>query len=159
MSGQSEVGLCHALRRLGGELRARSPSAELDARFERSVQAWSIERARVAARRRLSPPLIAAGTIAVVVGFGGWAAHELGQSPPAMADSKPTFLPEPSTSYSGRDAAAVLHVRASLGARLPQRSSDGLLVARRHYWVDIGISGDGTLYVERVTPVDEGFVP
>jgi hypothetical protein len=57
---------------------------------------------------------------------------------------------------------AVLRLQASLGANLPVRSGNALLPQRRHYWVDVGVAADGTLHIERVTPIDEDpqlFVP
>jgi hypothetical protein len=164
MSAQSEVAtVSRALRALRSELRTMGPSADLDARMERGLQAWRAERARAASRRRVSLSLIAAGTVALVVGLGWRAAQELAREPPATAHGReislpePADRPEPSSTYPARDA-AVLRVRASLGAQLPQRDLRAL-PGERHYWVDIGISGDGALYVERVTPVDEEFVP
>jgi hypothetical protein len=163
VSAQSEAALSRALRALSSELHTAGPSADLDARLERSLTAWSAGRARAASHRRVSASLIAAGTIVLVVGLGWRAAHELGQAPAAMRRAQQMPLPqltdraEASTTYPTRDA-AVLHLRASLGAPLPQGDLRALS-DRRHYWVDIGISGDGALYVERVTPVDEQFVP
>jgi hypothetical protein len=154
MSPQGEATLSRALRALRSELASAVPSADLDARLELGLQAWSAERARAASRRRVSLALIAAGTIALVIGLGWRAARELGQEPPAMTHDRETPLAgEPLR------VATVLHVRASLGAQPSQRDVRALLPDQRHYWVDIGISGDGALYVERVTPVDEEFVP
>lgn len=154
MSTQSEAALSRALRALRSELRAIGPSAGLDARLERSFLAWSAERARAASRRRVSLALIAASILALAVALGWRAARELEQEPAAMTRAQQMPLPEDPM----RDA-TVLHVRASLGAQSPQRDLRALLPDQGHYWVDIGISGDGALYVERVTPVDEEFVP
>ena len=60
------------------------------------------------------------------------------------------------------DDAAVLRVRASLGAQLPLSNANGFSARRRHYWIDVGVAPDGTLNIERVTPIDEDpqlFVP
>ena len=57
---------------------------------------------------------------------------------------------------------AVLRVRASLGAQLPESGGNGFLSRPRHYWVDVDVAGDGTLYIKRVTPIDDDpqlFVP
>jgi hypothetical protein len=57
---------------------------------------------------------------------------------------------------------AVLRVRASLGAQLPARGGNGFLSQPRHYWVDVDVAGDGTLYIKGVTPIDDDpqlFVP
>jgi hypothetical protein len=62
-----------------------------------------------------------------------------------------------SSGYTGIASpdAAVLRVRASLGAPLPVSAGNAFPAHRRQYWVDVGIAGDGSLYIERVTPTGE----
>jgi hypothetical protein len=145
MSGKTEITLSRVLPELRSALRSVSPSSELDARFRRSVDGLSARRSVAVAYRRKLSLLIAAGTIAAVVGLGWWVARERSVSS-AVDGHGPSLR---TASYPIPDA-AVLHVRATLGARVP---------GPEEYWVDIGVASDGSLRVERVTPVDERFVP
>ena len=147
MSGRTDVTLSRALLALRNSLSGVAPSSELDARFQRSVEAWNARRTtavafRPIASRRALPLLIAAGTIAAIVGFGWWVAREreIGHESAHSVSARGGESPD----------AAVMRVRATLGAWVPNQAE---------YWVDIGVTGDGTLRVERVTPVDERFVP
>lgn len=140
MSDRTEVTLSRVLPELRSALHGIGPSSTLDARFRRTVDAWSVRRRSGVAYRRALPSLIAASIVAAVVGFGWWLGRENGRSVPPAADIHGSPTPD----------AAVLHVQATLGARAPGQGQ---------YWVDIGVTGDGTLRVERVTPVDERFVP
>jgi hypothetical protein len=149
MSGKTEVTLSRVLPELRSALRSVGPSSELDARFRRSVDAWSARRSAAVAYRRALPSLIAAGTVAAVVGLGWWLAREGERGVAAAAAAHGPSRRSLSASYEVPDA-AVLHVQATLGAWAPGQGQ---------YWVDIGVTGDGTLRVERVTPVDERFVP
>lgn len=158
MSSNTEVTLSRVLPELRSALRSVGPSSELDARYRRSVDAWSARRNAAVAYRRALPLLIAAGTIAAVVGLGWWVARERDRSMAAVAVHQDSPLRSPSAAYMSPDA-AVLHVRATLGARVPLAGSDAGLARPGEYWVDIGVAGDGTVRVERVTPVDERFVP
>ena len=155
MSERTETNLSNALRALRASLQHTDTSLALDARFEQSVATWSAERVRAGRRRRLSWALAAAAAGVLVVSTGWLVMHV--ETPPFPAEIR--------NSGQARTAAAdpaVLHVRASLGAQLPVRTGDGLSPRRRHYWVDVGVAPDGTLYIERVTPIDEDpqlFVP
>ena len=99
---------------------------------------------------------LAAAAAGVLIVSTSWLVMHIGR-PPSPGE----------TYHSGRtqvaDAdAAVLRVRASLGAQLPVRNADGFSSRRRHYWVDVSVAPDGTLNIERVTPIDEDpqlFVP
>jgi hypothetical protein len=57
---------------------------------------------------------------------------------------------------------AVVRVQASLGTPLPIWARGSFHTEPRHYWVDVGIAGDGSLYIEGVTPADDDpelFIP
>ena len=154
MSERIEMRLSQVLLVQRAALRRARASAALDARFEQSLGAWRAQRARAGRRRRLSWALAAAAAGVLVAGTA-WLVMHIGTSP------------SPVETYGLRRAhvadsdEAVLRVRASLGAQLP-RSANGSSPRRRHYWVDVGVAPDGTLNIERVTPIDEDpqlFVP
>jgi hypothetical protein len=99
---------------------------------------------------------MAAAAVGVLVMSTAWLVMHIG------------IPPSPVETYSSGQAqvaeadAAVLRVRASLGAQPPVSSGNGFSSRRRHYWVDVRIAPDGTLNVERVTPIDDDpqlFVP
>lgn len=147
MSAGLETSLAEALRAQRIALQRVEPSAVLDARFERSVETWRAQRLRARRRRRLSWALAAAATVVLVLS-NGWLVRQVG-APPARA------APPDSDYAQIAPADTVLRMRASLGAQLPVRSANGWLSHRRHYWVDVGVAADGTLYIERVMPVDD----
>jgi hypothetical protein len=155
MSEHLEASLCQALIAQREALRRARPSAALDARFERSLATWKSRRLRAGRRRRLSWGLAAAAA-GVLVMSTAWLVMHVG-APPSPAG----VYRSPQGQVAGVDA-AVLRVSASLGAQLPVGSGNGFSSRRRHYWVDVDVEPDGTLYVERVTPIDEDpqlFVP
>ena len=148
MSERIEASLSQALLAQRAALRRARPSAALDARFELSLGTWRARLVRTRRRRRLSWALAAAAAGVLIVSTS-WLVMHIGRPPPPGE-----------TYHSGRtqvaDAdAAVLRVRASLGAQLPVRNADGFSSRRRHYWVDVSVAPDGTLNIERVTPIDE----
>ena len=155
MSERLEASLSQALLAQREALRRTRPSAALDARFEQSLTDWKSRRLRAGRRRHLSWGLAAAAAGVLVVSTG-WLVMHVG-APPSQAGVY--------GSGQGQVAdldPAVLRVRASLGAQLPVRNGNGFSSRRRHYWVDVDVEPDGTLYVERVTPIDEDpqlFVP
>jgi hypothetical protein len=146
MSESSEASLSQALLAQRAALRSATPSAALDARFEQSLGTWRARWAR-AGRRRLLSRAVAAAAVGVLVVGTAWLVMHIGTAPSPAEVYRP-----------GQRAdvdAAVLRVRASLGAQLPVGNDNGLPSRRRHYWVDVGVEPDGTLYVEHVTPIDE----
>lgn len=131
------------------------PSTELDIRFDQSLQGWRTERGRAGKRRRLSWTLTAAATV-VLMASASWLVMHSGARTGEAALQNSRYMP-----VAPADA-AVLRLRASLGAPLPVWAGDGFPAHGRHYWVDVGITDDGSLYVERVMPIDEDpelFVP
>ena len=155
MSERIDTSLPRALLAQRSALRRARPSAALDARFEQSLGTWKARRARAGRRRRWSWALAAAAAGVLMVSTA-WLVMHIG-TPPSPAG---TYR---SAQEQGADAdAAVLHVRASLGAQLPVSNVNGFSARRRHYWIDVGVAPDGTLSIERVTPIDEDpqlFVP
>ena len=155
MSERIEASLSEALLAQRAVLRRARASAVLDARFEQSLATWRTRRVR-AGRRRRSSWALAAAAAGVLIAGTAWLVMHIGT------------LPAPAEAYSSGRAQvadaddAVLRVRASLGAQLPVRSGNGFSSRRRHYWVDVSVAPDGTLNIERVTPIDEDpqlFVP
>jgi hypothetical protein len=148
MNDPGETLLSRAVRAQRAALNQIEPSAELDARFERSVQAWRTERARSGRWRRWSWMMAAAATVALVAG-ASWLVMGAGthrEDPVVENPGFPRVAPgEP----------AVLRVQGSLGTPIPVWAGNGLPPHRRQYWIDVGIGTDGSLYIERVTPVDE----
>ena len=155
MSERIEASLSEALLAQRAVLRRARASAALDARFEQSLGTWQARRARAGRRRRWSWALAAAAAGVLMVSTA-WLVMHIG-TPPSPAGTYRTAQGQ------GADAdAAVLHVRASLGAQLPVSNVNGFSARRRHYWIDVGVAPDGTLNIERVTPIDEDpqlFVP
>jgi hypothetical protein len=155
MSEHLEVGLSQALLAQREALRRTRPSAALDARFEQSLATWRSHRLRAGRRRRLAWGLAAAAAGVLVVSTA-WLVMHVGAPP------SPAGVYRAGQGQVADVDAAVLRVRASLGAQLPVSNGNGLSSRRRHYWVDVDVEPDGTLYVERVTPIDEDpqlFVP
>jgi len=155
MSEPVEASLCEALLAQREALRRARPSAALDARFERSLARWRARRLGAGRRGRLSRALAAAAAGVLIVSTV-WLVTHIGSTP------SPAEVHHSGQGEVADTAAAVLRVRASLGAQLPVRNGNGFSSRRRRYWVDVGVEPDGTLYVERVTPVDEDpqlFVP
>ena len=155
MSERIETSLSQALLAQRAALRRARASAALDARFEQSLAKWRARRVRSGRRRRLSWALAAAMT-GVMMASTAWLVIHIGK-PPAPAETYGSGQAEVADAN-----AAVLRVRASLGAQLPVRNGNGFSSRRRHYWVDVAVAPDGTLNVERVTPIDEDpqlFVP
>lgn len=155
MSARIEASLFKAMLAQRAVLQRMLPSAALDARFERSLETWRAQRLRADRRRRLTWALAAAAT-GVLVLSTGWLVMHVGERPASAVarDSK--------SAYSASEDAAVLRVRASLGAQLPVMAGNGSAPHPRHYWVDVGVASDGTLYIERVTPIGDDpqlFVP
>lgn len=152
MSQRIEASLSQALLTERAALRRARASAALDARFEQSLRKWRARRVRAGRRRRLSWAL-AAAMAGVLMASTAWLVIHIGTPP----------TPYGSGQAESADAdAAVLRVRASLGAQLPVRNGNGFSSRRRHYWVDVAVAPDGTLNIERVTPIDEDpqlFVP
>lgn len=155
MSEHLETSLSQALRAQRTALRRARTSAALDARFEQSLGTWRTRRVRAGRRRRLSWALAAAAA-GVLVLSTAWLVMHVG-TPPSPVDRYSAGQVQ----VADADA-AVLRVRASLGTQLPIRNANGLAPRRRHYWVDVAVAPDGTLNIERVTPIDEDpqlFVP
>jgi len=155
MSERIEASLCEALLAQREALRRARPSAALDARFEQSLGRWRARRLGAGTRGRLSRALAAAAAGVLIVSTV-WLVTHIGRTP-SPAEGHRSGQGEVADT-----AAAVLRVRASLGAQLPVRNGNGFSSRRRRYWVDVGVEPDGTLYVERVTPIDEDpqlFVP
>ena len=152
MSERLETSLSQALLAQREALRRTRASAALDARFEQSLRQWRARRVRAGRRRRLSWAL-AAAMAGVLMASTAWLVIHIGTPPAPYGSGQAEFA----------DAdAAVLRVRASLGAQLPVRNGNGFSSRRRHYWVDVAVAPDGTLNIERVTPIDEDpqlFVP
>jgi hypothetical protein len=137
------------------ELYRIEPSTELDVRFNQSLQGWRTEWAQPGKRRRLSWMLGAAAALVLMAG-GGWLVMH------ASARHGEAALPNSGYVRLAPADAAVLRLRGSLGAPLPDAAGHGFPARRSHYWLDVGITDDGLLYVERVTPIDEDpglFVP
>jgi hypothetical protein len=155
MSEHVESRLSPALLAQRAALRRAEPSAALYARFDRSLESWRTQRVRAVRQRRVSWTLAAAVTVVLVVSTA-WVVMHVGTRPTRAV---------PGDSEYARVASAdatVLRVRASLGAQLTDRNGNGFPVRRRNYWVEVGVAGDGTLRIERVTPIDEDpqlFVP
>ena len=155
MSGRIETTLSEALLAQRAALRRLGTSAALDARFEQSLATWSSERLRARRRHRLSWAFAAAAAAVVLMSTGWLVMHVDASRSPAGTHNVGAVQ------IADADA-TVLRVRASLGTQLPLRSGNGFYPRRRHYWIDVAVAPDGTLYVERVTPIDEDpqlFVP
>jgi hypothetical protein len=155
MSDEIETRLAQALLAQRALLQSTESSAALDERFEQSLASWKAHQVRAVGLRRLSRTLAAAAMVVLVVSTG-WLVVHVGAQRPGVIVDKPAYAD------AARHDTALLRVRASLGAQLPDRSDTGFPVRQRHYWVDVAVAGDGTLYIERVTPVDEdpqSFVP
>jgi hypothetical protein len=155
MSEPTETSLSQALLAHRAALRGASASAALDARFEQSLGIWKAQRARAGRWRRLSWALAAAAAGVLTVSTA-WLVMHIG-TPPSAAKMQSSGQAQ----VAAADA-TVLRLRASLGTQLPVRNDNGFSPRRRHYWVDVWVAPDGTLYVERVTPIDEDpqlFVP
>ena len=155
MSERIETSLSEALLAQRAALRRIGTSAALDARFEQSLVSWSSQWVRASRRRRLSWAFAAAAATVLVMSTGWLVMHVDAARPPA---ERRNFA---QTQAADADA-MVLRMRASLGTQLPVRNSNGFFPRRRHYWVDVAVAPDGTLYIERVTPIDEDpqlFVP
>jgi hypothetical protein len=155
VSEHIETSLSQALLAQRAALRRARTSAALDARFEQSLDTWRTRRVRAGRRQRLSLALAAAAA-GVLVLSTAWLVMHVGTAPSSVDthSSGPAQFADPD--------AAVLRVRASLGTQLPVRNANGLSPRRRHYWVDVAVAPDGTLNIERVTPIDEDpqlFVP
>jgi hypothetical protein len=157
MSDPIEASLSRALLAHRTALRGARASAALDARFEQSLGTWRARRVEAGRRRRMSWAL-AAAMAGVLIAATAWLVLHAGTLPArASADTSSSGQPQ----VAAADA-AVLRVRASLGAQLPVRNGNGFSSRRRHYWVDVSVAPDGTLNIERVTPIDEDpqlFVP
>ena len=154
MSEPTETSLSRALLAHRAALRGARASAVLDARFEQSLGIWKAQQVRAGRRRRFSWALAAAAAGALTVSTA-WLVTHIG-TPPSVAKM------QSSGEVQVASDATVLRLRASLGAQLPVRNDNGFSPRRRHYWVDVWVAPDGTLYVERVTPIDEDpqvFVP
>jgi hypothetical protein len=153
VSERIEASLSQALLAQRAALRRARASASLDARFEQSLGTWRARQVP-SGRRRLSWALAAAAT-GVLLASTAWLVMHVGASPsPSEMHSAPP--------QAANADAAVLRMRAGLGARLPVRNGNDFSARRHHYWVDVSVAPDGTLYVERVTPIDEDpqlFVP
>jgi hypothetical protein len=155
MSERIETSLSAALLAQRAALRRIAPSAALDARFEHSLVGWSAQRLRARRRRRLSWAFAAMAAAVLVMSTGWLVMHVEASRPPAGMHS-------PGQVALADADATVLRMRASLGAQLPVRNGNAFSPRRRHYWVDVAVAADGTLYIERVTPIDEDpqlFVP
>ena len=157
MSEPIEASLSRALLAQRAALRRATASPALDARFEQSLGTWGARRVRAGRRRRLSWAL-AAAMVGVLMASTAWLVMHTG---PPTAPAK-TYASGQALAADAATDAAVLRVRASLGAQLPLRNANGFSPRRRHYWVDVAVAPDGTLNIERVTPIDEDpqlFVP
>jgi hypothetical protein len=156
MSEPTETIFCRALRAQRAALHRLEPSADLDARFEQSLQAWGTDRARATKRRRRSWALAGAATVVLLSGAGWLAWHVRAPQPATPGVRKSGYVRVASPD------AQVLRVQASLGAPLPVWARNGFAARARRYWVDVGIAGDGSLYIERVIPADDDpelFIP
>jgi hypothetical protein len=155
MSARIETILSRALLWQRVALKQMEPSAALAARFEHSLEAWRTERLRSERWRRLRWALVASVTGVLVLSTGWLVMHVDERTVRAV-------VPDSGPAQSVAEEPAVLHVRASLGAQLPTRGGNGFAPDPRHYLVDVGVAGDGTLRIERVTPIDDDpqlFVP
>jgi hypothetical protein len=155
MSERVEASLSPALLAQRAALQRARTSAALDARFEQSLGTWRARRVRAGRGRRLSWALAAAAA-GVLVMSTAWLVMHIG-TPPARAE----MYGSAQAQVADADG-AVLRVRASLGAQLPVRNGNGFSSRQRYYWVDVRVAPDGTLNIERVTPIDEDpqlFVP
>jgi hypothetical protein len=148
VSTQVETTLIRALRLQRAALYRTEPSAELDARFERSLQAWKTERAQSSSRRRLLWTLGAAATLVLAAGASWLVLRAEGRRGAPIVEN-PGYLRV--TPPDG----PVLRVQASLGTPIPVWAGNGFPAHRRRYWVDVSLGRDGSLYIERVTPIDE----
>jgi len=155
MSEGIGTSLTGALRAQRSALRRIGTSTALDARFEHSLATWSSQRAWAGKRRRWSWAFAATAAAVVVISTGWLVMHVDAARPPAETRNFGQV-------QVADDDATVLRMRASLGAQLPVSNGYGFSPRRRHYWVDVAVAPDGTLYIERVTPIDEDpqlFVP
>jgi len=132
-----------ALYALRDELRSLEPSLHLNWRMQQTLHTWAALRAP----RPWASPLRWAGvaaTLAAVV-TAGWTLHrraELSRSTQGLAREG---------SAAATDA-EVLRLRATLGATV---ASQVPALSGQHYWIDLGLSSDGSLHVVRVMPADD----
>ncbi len=148
MSSPAENPLLHALRQQRARLFQIEPSAELDARFEQALGEWRAERSDAGRRRRWFWRLGIAAILLLAAG-AGWLVLRTDERKGAAVVENPGYLRVKPTD------SAVVRLQASLGAPIPVWAGNGFPAHRRRYWVDVGVAGDGSLYIERVTPIDE----
>jgi hypothetical protein len=136
-----------ALAELREELQSLEPSLRLNWRVEQTLHTWA---ARRASRPWASPRrwVAVAATLAAVV-TAGWALHR-----PDRGASSARGVGAEATPARTADA-EVMRVRASLGAtaRAPQVAA--WPATGQRYWIDLGVSSDGSVHVVRVMPADD----
>jgi hypothetical protein len=148
-----ETILSRSLRAYRAALYRLEPSADLDARFDQSLEAWRADRAQEARGWRRSRTLAAAAAV-ILAASAGWLAMYARTREPVSAAMRNVD--------SASSDTAVVRVEASLGTPLPVGARAAFDGEPRHYWVDVGIAGDGSLYIEGVMPADDDpelFIP
>ena len=154
-------------------LRAKVPSADLDARMEATIAQWASERRVHGILRRPLVWVAAAACAAVVAGgIALLAIGERGDEPDAtdalaVAPSAP--LPELSARTAVSPLAtgsqvslfpaegAVFRVKASLASAVVPTSGQ-MANGERQYWVDVRIANDGTMRIMQVLPAERSRV-
>jgi hypothetical protein len=154
-------------------LRAESPSAELDARMEATIAQWASEHRAHGILRRPLAWAVAAACVAVVA--GGIALLAIGEdsgdsgAPGVLAVAPSTPLPELSARTAVSPLAtgsqvslfpaegAVFRVKANLASAMVPTSGQ-MTNGERQYWVDVRIANDGTMRIMQVLPAERGRV-
>ena len=147
------------LRRHARELAQISPSENLDARIAGLV-AEPPEILPRPRRRRLSLPrwAVAAGLAALAILAGiviGVGLERHAQRFPQLADAwRDPFSPPPDFSMWPADSVALqipaeYSAAGALVAVDPRKAATG-----KRYWIDVIVSNDGTLRIEKVVPAD-----
>lgn len=161
-------------------LRAESPSAELDARVEAAIAQWASEHRRHGLWRRPLAWVVAAASIAVVAGGIALLAIEeegdpqVAAAPAGASGDLARQLRTPTAELSARTAVsplatgsqvslfpaegAVFRVKANLAAAMMPTSVGQPANGERQYWVDVRIANDGTMRIMQVLPAERGRV-
>jgi len=145
--------LASLMRRYRDELRHAESSEALDARIDRLVAEHRARRGRLSPRR-LQFWAAAAGLAGVIIAAGIFIGMRLERSSPQLA-LEPQTGPVPADFQLWPADSVSLQIPAeyspqgTLVAVDPQAHSTG-----KRYWVDIVVSNDGTVRIERVVPAE-----
>ena len=154
-------------------LRAKVPSADLDARMEATIAQWASERRVHGILHRPLVWVAAAACVAVIAGgIALLAIGERGDEPDA-ADALAVTPSAPLPELSARTAVsplatgsqvslfpaegAVFRVKASLASAVVPTSGQRAN-GERQYWVDVRIANDGTMRIMQVLPAERSRV-